>query len=347
MKIKLSIIVLFVLLFSLAACGGSPAPNTQGNAPTDSTVVFDPDSEADSLNYADLATKLGAVPKPSKSYRVGVVLKFFGNQYWQLIAEGIQKKADELGIAVDIQAAATEVDREGQLAILNAMIDKNYDAILISPQTDENLVPAVEKARQAGILVLNVTDAVLKDAEHWSGPNQYDIGVRAANYFAEKFPEGGQVAIIEGQVGVYAATQRTQAFKATLEGTNLEVVASVTGEWDLQMALDIATNMLEQYPELKGIYCNNDIMALGAVEAMNTAGKLNEVLIIGTDGIDPAYDSIRAGEMTATIDSFPTLTGEVAMEVALRLLEGQKVPRAVYSPQNLITIDNIDNPLPK
>ena len=82
-------------------------------------------------------------------------------------------------------------------------------------------------------------------------------------------------------------------------------------------------------------------MALGVVEAVKAAGKLGEIAVIGTDGISDAYASIEAGELTGTIDSFPVLTGEIAMEVALRLVNGDDLPRVVATPQALITSDNI------
>jgi len=160
-------------------------------------------------------------------------------------------------------------------------------------------------------------------------------------------PEGGKVAVIEGQAGVYAAKQRTLGFNEALAGTNLSVVASASGDWDMQKSLDVASGIIRQHPDIKGFYCNNDIMALGVVEAVNNAGRRGKISVIGTDGIRPAYDSIRAGKMTGTVDSFPFATGQVAIEVAVRLLGGQSVPRVVFSPQNLVTNNNIDNPLPK
>ena len=311
------------------------------------TGLFDPDNAKDAIAYGQLAAKLGSVPKASKPYKVGAVVKFLGNEYWKLLADGMQSKAAQYGIALDVQGAATESDPAGQLSIMQAMIDKGYPALLVSPQTDANLVQAVERARKAGILIVNVDDAVLKDAEHFVGPNQYDNGVRAAKYLVQKLPNGGEVAVIEGLAGVYAAKQRTAGFVNTLAGTNVKVAASVHGDWDLQKSLSAATTILKQYTNIQGFYCNNDVMALGAVEAVGRAGRLGKTMVIGTDGIHAAYNSIRAGELTATVDSFPFVTGQAAVEVALRLLEGQAVPRVVFSPQNLVTRDNVDNPLPK
>ena len=81
-------------------------------------------------------------------------------------------------------------------------------------------------------------------------------------------------------------------------------------------------------------------MALGVVEAVKAANLQDKVAVFGTDGISDAYKSILAGELTGTVDSFPVLTGEVAMEVALRLQDGQKLPRVVATPQSLITKEN-------
>ena len=125
------------------------------------------------------------------------------------------------------------------------------------------------------------------------------------------------------------------------EGKGFEVVASVPGNWDRQISYDAATNILQKSPDVIGFYCNNDGMALGVVEAVKAAGKLKDINVIGTDGISDAYKSIAAGELTATVDSFPVLTGEVALEVALRLQAGQALPRVVATPQALVTKENM------
>ena len=312
-----------------AAPTAAPAPTNAPAAPA-AGARFDPDNEKDSINWDKLTEKFGPMPKPSKTYKIGSIMKFMGNPYWKLLAKGMEEQAQKYGVTFEVQAAQSESDQAGQLANMETMIEKGYDALLISPQTDTNLIPAVEKARQAGVLVINVDDAVLEDAEHFIGPNQYDNGVNAAKYFIKMIPNGGKVAVIEGQAGVYAAKQRTKGFKEGLQGSKFEVVASVPGDWDRQKSLDAAATILQQYPDLVGFYCNNDTMALGVVEAVKAANKLDKVLVIGTDGIGDAYDSIKAKEMTGTVDSFPELTGQVAVDVAIRLLEGQKIPRAVF-----------------
>jgi ribose transport system substrate-binding protein len=83
-------------------------------------------------------------------------------------------------------------------------------------------------------------------------------------------------------------------------------------------------------------------MALGVVEALKAAGKLKQVAVIGTDGVDDAYRSAQTGEMAGTVDAFPLLTARVAKEVGLRILAGQKLPRVVAAPQATVTKANYD-----
>jgi len=350
-----SLVLVPSTLLVLAGCAG-PSSAT-GSAATDAAGVstsscakvadpFSTDDAPDSINYTDLAAKLGPVPTVKSGTSFGSVMKFLGNQYWVALAKGQTERAAKYSINLDVQAAVSESDQVGQLNQAETMLNKGYTAILASPQSDTNLCPAVEKAEGKKQLVVNVNDAVFPNAQRWVGPKQIENGVTAAKYLIEKLPPKSKVAVIEGQAGVYAAKQRTQGFTDTATTGGLNVVASVPGDWDVQKARDAATTILQQTPDIAAFYCNNDTMALGVVEAVKSAGKRGKVLIIGTDGIEDAYKAIRAGDLTATVDSYPYLTGAVSVDVALRVLGGQDVPRAVYTPQALITKENVEEPAP-
>jgi ribose transport system substrate-binding protein len=320
----------------LAAAMWANASFAQELAPLNS------DTEKDRIDWSQLEAKFGAMPKLPEGTRAGGVSKTLTNEYWRSLGEGYEKFGEKAGVSVAYQAAQSEGDQLGQLTIAEGMVTTGFNVILVSPQTDANLQPMLEQAKEAEIPVVNVNDAVIPQVEHYVGNVQRDNGVRVAQWFIEKAPNGGKVAIIEGQAGVYAAVQRTDGFKSTISANDkFQVVASVPGNWDRQQSYDAATNILQQHPDLIGFYCNNDGMALGVVEAVKSAGLLGKVAVFGTDGISDAYKSIEAGELTGTVDSFPVLTGEVAMETALRLVAGQKLPRVVATPQALITKDNL------
>jgi ribose transport system substrate-binding protein len=303
--------------------------------------TFSPDTEKSRVASDQLVKQFGAVPKPAAGVQVGGVMKALSNEYWQLLRTGYLKGAARYGVKVDAQAPSNESDQIGQLSMMNTMIGKGYKALLISPQSDVNLLPGIVRADKTS-LVINVNDAVAPTAQHFVGNIQYDNGVSVANYLLKTFPKGGQVAVIEGQAGVYAAKQRTLGFKTTLaKNPALKIVASVPADWDRQKAFSTARDLLRRYPDLTAFYCNNDTMALGVVEAVKASGRLGKTLVFGTDGINAAYDSIKKGELTGTVDSFPVLTGEVAVEVAVRLLAGQKLPKVIATPQALVMKDSI------
>lgn len=301
------------------------------------------DTETDRVEWSQLDAKFGAVPAAPADTRVGGVSKTLTNEYWRSLGQGYEAYAKKAGVEVVYQAAQSEGDQLGQLSIAENLISQGFAALLLSPQTDNNLQPALESAEAQDVAVVNVNDAVIPGARHYVGNVQRDNGVRVARWFLENRPQGGKVAVIEGQAGVFAAGQRTKGFSETIvEGGKFQVVASVPGNWDRQVAYDAASTILQQNPDLVGFYANNDGMALGVVEAVKAAGLQDKVVVFGTDGISDAYASIRAGELTGTVDSFPVLTGEVAMEVALRLVGKQELPRVVSTPQALITKDNVE-----
>jgi ribose transport system substrate-binding protein len=301
------------------------------------------DTETSRIDWSELQGKYGDVPTVPGGTRVGGVSKTLTNEYWRSLGDGYQAYANKHGVEVVYQAAQSEGDQLGQLSIAENLISQGFKALLVSPQTDSNLQPAKENAEANGLPVINVNDAVIPSAKHYVGNVQRDNGVRVAKWFLENRPTGGKVAVIEGQAGVFAAGQRTKGFTETItEGGKFTVVASVPGNWDRQLAYDNATTILQQNPDLVGFYANNDGMALGVVEAVKAAGLQDKVVVFGTDGISDAYASIKAGDLTGTVDSFPVLTGEVAMEVALRLLGKQDLPRVVATPQALITKDNVE-----
>jgi len=306
---------------------------------------LDPDSDPDRIEWFELEERLGRLPEVNPDTRIGGVSRTLINEYWRSLGIGYKNFADKYGVSVTYQGGQNENDQLGQLIIAEGMLAQEYDILLVSPFSDVNLQPILEQARAANIPLINVNNAVIPQAPHYVGVVQRNNGVHVANWLIENRPQGGKVAVIEGAAGTQAATARTEGFRTTLENSKtgkFTIVASLPGNWDRQISYDAAMNILQQHPDLIGFYANNDGMALGIVEAVKAVGLADQIVVFGVDGISDAYASIRAGDLTGTVDSFPVITGEIAVEVALRLLGGQKIPRVVVTPQALITRDTID-----
>ncbi len=305
-----------------------------------------PEAAADRATAVELEQTLGPVPAPSQPWKICAIEKTLINEHWQQMKKGYEDAAKEYGVEVEVQASRDEADLTGQLAIAEAMLQGECDAFAVSPLSSSNLQPFLDRVVEAGIPLINVDDAKV-DADVFVGGDHREMGVMAAEYIAAQLPDGGQVAQIEGQAGSPAAQQRIEGYSTTVgETAGLELVASQPGDWDRLKALDAAANIMRANPDVKAFYANNDTMALGVAEAVANAGKQGEIIVVGTDGVPDAIQSVRDGNMQATIASFPYEMGRTALEVAIRLLEGQDVPGTVVSQQELITADNVDEYFP-
>lgn len=303
---------------------------------------FNPDKAEDAMTIEEIREKNGEEVPVKADKKLGVVMKSLSNEFWRTLQEGYEAAAEDTGLTIDIQATTDESDETGQQTMTEALTTQGADALLMSPISDSNLTSAVESANDADVLTVNVNDGLIAEANHYVGPNAYMNGQLAAEWISSKLGDEGQVAIVVGMAKAFAARERTEGFKDWLADNNskMEVVAEQNADWDRQKAKELANTWITQYPDLKAIFCNNDDMALGVVEAVEESGS--DILVVGVDGIGEAYESIRAGKLDATVDSFPFYMAQVAVECTLRSLAGQELPSAVATPQALIDSENVD-----
>ncbi len=298
------------------------------------------------VSYNDIRDSLGAVPKLSKPVTIGFATKTFENEFWRMEKEGAEMgaklfKAAGYDVTVDVRGAQTETDEEGQLTLLLDMVNKGYTGILVSGISAGNLVPGMEAAMDAGIDMTTVMDAFTPYTTTTVGAWHYQAGVQGAEWIYNKIGGKGKVACITGLSQATAAQARTQGFNDFFANkADIEVVAVQNGDWDRQKAFDITQTLLQQHKDLGGIYCNNDTMAMGGLEAIIAANS--QCVIVGTDGTSEAIESIKAGELDATVDFFPTTMGAIGVEIQIRKLAGQEVPKVIYAPQCVRDAENID-----
>jgi ribose transport system substrate-binding protein len=212
----------------------------------------------------------------------------------------------------------------------------------VSPEASSNLTPAIKQMQSAGVPIVNTDDARI-DGTSYVGPSHELDGSQAADLIAQRLPDGGDVAQIEGQAGSNAAILRIKGFKeGVAKHPNLKLVASVPGNWDGTMAYNDTQTLLRKNPNIKAFYADNDTMAVWVAKAVSDMGQQGKILIVGTDGIPAVLDGIKTGKITATVTPLPFYQGYWSVEAAVRLLAGQKVPDWVVAPAQLITKDNID-----
>jgi len=296
-------------------------------------------------------SKLGEFPKINKPLRIGAVLITLANPYWVSMKEGYENTAREFGVQIDIQAAPQENSIAAQLDILENMVAKGYDAICAHTITSQNLIPGMVKAAKRGIIIVTDKRVDLKAAKE-AGANPiviglvdyYEQGKMGAEYIVRELKKkgGGKVAIIEGLPGVPQSEARRDGARDVFKADpSINLVSVQPANWDRMKAYNVTTNLLQAHPDLKGIMCANDVMALAAVEAIEAAGKKGQVMIVGIDLISQAKEAIAQGKIAGSVAQSAYIIGEVFARTAIAAVLGKKIPEGLSVPSALATPQNI------
>lgn len=284
-----------------------------------------------------------------------MILKNQNTDFWVKMGKGIQARAEEKGIKVDLYSAQTEDDLEGQLSILEFCISKGYKGIGIAPLSAVNMLSGVGKAYSKGITIVNIDEkfdekqlANNKGAiSAFVSTDNVAVGYKGGSYLVDKLPQGAKVLIIEGKSGNQSSEDRANGAHAALEKGKLNIVGSQAADWDRQVALDVANTYIQQNPDLKGIYCCNDGMALGVVQAVINADKIGEILVVGTDGDKEAVVSIENNQLSATVAQDPAQIGAIGLDLLIEAVKnGNSGSIGVFPDKTavdsvLITKDNV------
>ncbi len=301
------------------------------------------------------------VGAPKAEYKIANITRTLMNAHWVKNKEGFEAAGKHYGVVADVFAVQSEQDVMDQLNILETCIEKGYNAVIVSPITEQNLLPGLKKATDAGIVIINVDTAEISQQSAdengikittFLGSDNYDSGKMAAAFMSEKLGDKqAEVAVLEGNPGDTCAIDRTGGFAAAAkELSNLTVVASQTGKWDRLESLNVATGILRANPNVRGIYCNNDTMVLGVMQAaadlgykvltsdnLDQAGEDKTLILIGNDGIPEALQAVEEGTLTGTIAQKPYLMGYSAVEAAIIALNGEEAPARFSTPVALVT----------
>jgi ABC-type sugar transport system substrate-binding protein len=339
---SLALITGIVAAVGLAACSSGPSTSGGSTYRFEDTGTFNSASpNAPSIDGSKLST-LGPAPKLGPNVKVGILVKSLTNQYWQQVEAGLNQAKSDLGVQTSqVASAQSETNTQEQLQICQTMLLQGYNAFIISPETTSNLNPCIEQMKAQNIPVINIVGPGAGLASTvYVGSALTDDGKRAGEYLAKALPAGAKVAEIQGLPGSSAADLRVTGFKSAMDASQLDLVASVPGNWDEQTAFQRTQDLLGKYPDLAGIYAANDTMAVAVAKAAQQAGR-KDLKVVGTDGVPIAVDDIRGGQMSATVTPFPYYQGYWALEAAVRLLGGQNVPLWVNTPDVIVTRDTV------
>lgn len=256
---------------------------------------------------------------------VGLSVSTLNNPFFVTLSEGAKAKAKELNINLSIVNASDDTAK--QTSDIEDLISKNVKVLIVNPVDSDAVAPAVLDAMNANIPVISVDRGVNGVEVTSSIASDNVAGARlAGEYLIELIGEGSKAAELIGIPGATATIDRGKGFHQSADG-KLNIVASQTANFNRAEGLTVTENILQANPDLKGIFAHNDEMALGALEAVQSLGK--NIVIIGFDATDDAIYAVKEGTMKATVAQQPELMGAIAVETALKIINGEIVDKTI------------------
>ena len=169
-------------------------------------------------------------------------------------------------------------------------------------------------------------------------------GTMAGQYLVDTLGGKGKIVEIQGIMGTNVAQNRSQGFNDVMKANpDMEIVACQVADFDRAKGMSVMENILQANPEIDGLYAANDEMLLGALEAMEAAGRTDEIVKIGCDAIDDTLEAMKAGKVDATIAEPPFFLGKAILNTAYDYLEGKEVEPYVILENQLVTQENVDS----
>ena len=274
-----------------------------------------------------LAASLGAAHADGET--IAVFTKNQTNPYFQTVRVGAETAAKALNAKV-IQYVPTKPDSiPEQLSQVEDVIVKKPDGIVFIPVDYKALVPAVEKINAAKIPVVNVTDRIAAgEIVAYVGADDYNIGLATARHLLKAIGGKGNVIILEGVKGSLTNIDRVRGFNDALkEFPNVKLLAAQPANYQRLQALQVMENLLQSHAQVDGIIAANDPMAVGALEALDGAGR--KALVVGINGSKEAVELIKSGKLLASGDFNGFIQGCLGTEIALRAIRKQPTPKEV------------------
>jgi len=236
------------------------------------------------------------------------------------------------------------LDMQKQLDQIDNFIAQQVDAIIVVPVDYEGIVPGVEKANAAGIPVIALGIESASGDFCFVGSTNIDAGRMQGDYMAANLPENAKVLYLEGTPGLYHSKERFEGFKEACldKRPDITLLSKLTGEYDREKGMKVAEDWVQKFPQFDAIVAANDQMALGAVQALRTANRLEGVLVSGVDGIPESLTAIKEGLMAQTIFQNAVGQGSETYNAVKEIMGGNKSPESILVPFESITADNVD-----
>ena len=356
---KISIFILGAMLLSLAltACAAPAAEAPVAEAPAaEEAAAEEPAAEAPAAEPAAVVDPNAPVYeydtsnlKANENYDIAIVLKNSSNAVWLQHIAAAEQAALDMGFTLGSYAPTAVSSVEEQTRILEDLIAKQVDCIVLAPVSTDGIASAIQKLNEAGIPVAyDNTRGSGGDYIAYTGLDNIKLGNELGDYIAKLMNEEGKILVLEGVPGQSTSDDRTKGVMEALAKYPNITAESQPAHWKYDEALDITTTYLTKWPDLKAIVNVGNTMAQGAAEAVTNAGFDHSQIIIGSFDVTPAdVESIQTGVVDFTIEQGVYWQAYWAAAACVEKLNGGTPPLEIRTPFTFVDLSNLDQFLPK
>jgi ribose transport system substrate-binding protein len=299
------------------------------------------------------ACKPANAPAPNSSTqngsahpKIALIMKSLANDFFATMAQGARRHQAQHPADYELLVSGikNETDLTEQVNLVEQAVAQGANAIVIAPADSKALVPALRRAQEAGLVIVNIDNRLDADVVKQSGltvsfvgPDNREGARRVGMALATKLNPGDEVAIIEGVTTAFNGQQRRAGFEDAMQAAGMKLIAVQSGEWEMDKANTVTANLLSAHPHLKALLCANDNMAIGAVTAVAAAGKTGQVLVVGFDDILAVKPLLANGSLVATANQHADQLAVFGIELALASLNGGKSGKDRITAVDLVT----------
>lgn len=307
---KIMTFLSIVGVFLLTACGGLDTGGGDAN-------VDSPEAE-----------------KAPEEITIGVSISTLNNPFFDDMRQGIQETAEEAGAEVRVSDA--QDDSATQTNDIDDLITQGVDVLVINPVDSAAIQSSVENANSANIPVITL-DRSSDGGQVLTYISSDNVagGEMAAEFILEQIGENGKVVQLEGVPGASAANERGEGFNNVAQD-NLDVIDSQSANFNRAEGLSVMEDMLQSHGDIQAVFAQNDEMALGALEAIQSSASADDIIVVGFDGNEDAIASVENGGLDATVAQQPYEMGRIAVETIFDFFAGESVEEQIDSPLELV-----------
>jgi ribose transport system substrate-binding protein len=283
-----------------------------------------------------------------KTMKIAVIPKGMTHEFWNAIHAGAVKAGRELGVEVIWKGANKEDDRAGQISVVEDMINRGVDGIVLAPLDNKALVRPVEEAGRENIPVV-IIDSPLNGGGYVSyiATDNYKGGALGAERLGRLLGGRGKIFLIRCLEGSESSTLREDGFLETMQKNYPDVeflTKDIYGGVTVESAYQTLENLLNRFPDVEGIFCPNESTSFGTLRALESKGLAGKVKFVGFDSSQKLVDGLRRGYIHGLVVQNPFAMGYLGVKAIIAHRKGEPVEAKVDTGETLVTPENLDLP---